>query len=160
MEKDFLGGEDMKVYNQEKTQILYNYDLEKGYLKSTTRQVFEPEVIGKEEKGHYHVVNQYPNGGKDVVWIVDEEGVDSKPAKMCIEEIYVYVPYTREELIEVSKNKLREKREEICFPIINRGVLWYEGLIEQQKLELKNWYKAWLDVTISMVAPMKPDWLK
>lgn len=56
--------------------------------------------------------------------------------------------------------QLREQREVECFAIINRGVLWYNTLTEQQKLELDKWYKAWLDVTETMVIPEKPSWLK
>ncbi len=55
---------------------------------------------------------------------------------------------------------LRVLREEECFPIINRGNLWYELLTLEQKLELKNWYQSWLDVTETQVIPVKPTWLK
>lgn len=57
-------------------------------------------------------------------------------------------------------SKLRNQRERECFPIINRGALWYETLTEIQKEELKVWYKAWLDVTDTLVAPIKPSWLE
>jgi len=59
-----------------------------------------------------------------------------------------------------KKNKLRARRQAICFPIINRGQLWYETLSDAQKKELKVWYKAWLDVTETLTEPVKPKWLK
>lgn len=70
---------------------------------------------------------------------------------------------TKEEVL----NLLRTRREEECFPIINRGSLWFEQLTEAQKVELKTWYKSWLDITdkytdgmdyLSLI-PIKPNWL-
>ena len=57
------------------------------------------------------------------------------------------------------KQFLGEQRAEVCFPIINRGLLWYEGLTMAQKTELKKWYKAWLEVTQTKTEPLAPEWL-
>ena len=54
---------------------------------------------------------------------------------------------------------LRDKREDICFPVINRGLLWYESLTPAQKDELKKWYEAWLEVTNTKTEPRPPAWL-
>ena len=54
---------------------------------------------------------------------------------------------------------LRRRRETECFPIVNRGQLWYDTLTEEQKAELKEWYIAWLDVTDTLVVPNKPNWI-
>ena len=70
---------------------------------------------------------------------------------------------TKEEVLDL----LRTRREEECFPIINRGSLWFEQLTEAQKAELKTWYKSWLDITDKYVdgmdylslIPTKPNWL-
>lgn len=53
----------------------------------------------------------------------------------------------------------RKQRETECFPIINRGKLWYDCLTLEQLVELKQWYKDWLDVTDTLVIPVKPKWL-
>lgn len=58
-----------------------------------------------------------------------------------------------------SSDVLRKKREEICFPIINRGKLWYDSLSSEQYQELKDWYKKWLDVTETNITPETPKWL-
>jgi hypothetical protein len=58
------------------------------------------------------------------------------------------------------KQALRQLREKECYPIINRGNLWYDILEDWQKNELKTWYKAWLDVTETFVVPTKPDWIR
>lgn len=55
---------------------------------------------------------------------------------------------------------LRQRREEECFPIINRGQLWYEGLTELQTIELKQWYQDWLDCTETRIAPERLKWIK
>lgn len=57
-------------------------------------------------------------------------------------------------------NKLRRQREAECFPIINRGQLWYANLTTIQYEELQTWYKSWLDVTETLIVPIKPSWLE
>ena len=55
--------------------------------------------------------------------------------------------------------RLRKEREKVCFPIINRGALWYNKLTDVQKNELQAWYQAWLDVTVTKVKPATPSWI-
>ena len=57
-------------------------------------------------------------------------------------------------------SSLREVREKKCFAIINRGSLWYEALTEEQVKELREWYQAWLDVTVTLRVPKTPSWLR
>lgn len=64
----------------------------------------------------------------------------------------------RKEKLELDK--LRQQREVECFPIINRGQLWYDILTSEQRTELQEWYHAWLDVTETKVIPTKPSWIK
>lgn len=61
---------------------------------------------------------------------------------------------------ESQKAEFRLRREKECFSVINRGQLWYEGVSITQLLELRQWYKAWLNVTETMVVPEKPAWLE
>lgn len=81
-----------------------------------------------------------------------------------------YVDYTIDEILDI----LRSRRQFECFQIINRGVLWYNTLTEEQRLELDKWYKEWLDITdtfrteyeknpdleIDNIIPTTPSWLK
>ena len=60
---------------------------------------------------------------------------------------------------EAAKAEYRRRRELECFPINNRGQLWYDTLSEGQLSELKNWYQAWLDGTNTQTIPEKPEWL-
>lgn len=69
---------------------------------------------------------------------------------------------TAEQLQEVEQielNQLRARREEECFPIVNRGQLWYNKLTQEQIVQLNTWYQAWLDVTATKIIPTKPSWL-
>ena len=146
----------MKVYNKDKTQIPTEYDLDKGHLEN---DIIVKEILPAqdyiEEQGHYETIREYPNGGKDVKWVVDIQGQKAREETPVYEDIQVYIPYTEEEMLD----QLREKREDECFSIINRGQLWYDTLSDAQKKELKAWYKAWLDVTETLAEPVKPEWL-
>lgn len=65
-----------------------------------------------------------------------------------------------EEQTEELKKEYRQRRETECFSVINRGQLWYEGITISRLIELRAWYKAWLDVTETMVIPTRPSWLE
>ena len=60
---------------------------------------------------------------------------------------------------EAAKAEYRKCREVECFPIINRGQLWYDTLSAAQLAELKTWYQSWLDGTNTLAIPEKPAWL-
>lgn len=72
------------------------------------------------------------------------------------------VKYVNGESIQ-STEELRElyrvRRENECFPIINRGKAWYNRLSAQQEQELAEWYDKWLNVTETMEVPSPPSWL-
>ena len=70
--------------------------------------------------------------------------------------VAVRIKTDEEELLD----KLRYQREVECFSIINRGQFWLDTLTEEQRQELRVWYKAWLNVTETRVVPEKPSWLK
>ena len=71
----------------------------------------------------------------------------------------VYDEFTVDELEEFKKVHYRVRREQICFPYINRGQLWYHHLKSSQITELNDWYEAWLDVTETLSEPNTPIWL-
>lgn len=59
----------------------------------------------------------------------------------------------------IQRNVIREQRAKICFPIINRGRLWYDRLTEEQVAELRDWYSAWLDAPETLTVPKTPEWV-
>ena len=147
----------MKVYNQDKTQILTEYDLDKGHLENDIiLKEFLPAQEEIKEQGHYETIREYPNGGKDVKWVVDVEGHIARPETPVYEDIQVYIPYTEEEILD----QLRSQREVECFSFVNRGQLWYDTLTPEQYTEFQKWYQDWKDVTKTKIIPTKPEWLK
>lgn len=137
----------MKIYNEDKTEILEEYDLEKGYIKEDIIITHYEEVKAVEEQFHYETIAEYPNGGKEVEKVIDVESVEYKPARDEKEKILVYIPYTEEELLENKKTEFRLKREPllVAFDIYKSNVSY--GIEEDINREsILKWYKAILDL--------------
>lgn len=100
----------MRIFDETKKNELKEYDLEKGYLKPEKILVAShPAVEAVMSEGHYKVVKEYPNGGKDVEWIVDVPEVEAKEAWDEYEDIQVYVPFSEAELAEVEIRGLKQE---------------------------------------------------
>lgn len=97
----------MRVFNEDKTQELKEYDLNKGHLELDKLFIRHHKAVEEiKEQWHYETIAEYPNGGKDVEKIKEEYDE--------YEDIYVYIPYTDEELEELNKPSELEilKREQ------------------------------------------------
>lgn len=120
-------------------QVLYN---EKGYITSYAvigTLVEGVEVIEPEDMEHFCEYFQ--------AYRFNEDKLEYDPEREIV-------------LLDAEEiDNIRQRRERECFSIINRGQLWYERLTEEQSIELKNWYQAWLDATTTRVVPTKPAWL-
>ena len=135
----------MKVYNQDKTNILEEYDLTKGYLKDDKLIHHYDEIPFIEEKGHYETIREYANGGKDVEWVVDVKGQEYHPSRDEEEKIYVYIPYTSIELEEIRKNKLRQKRKPLLQAFDTYKTNVFYGIVQEtayDKLKIIAWYEG------------------
>ena len=102
----------------------------------------------------------YPIETDETVYEVNSD-IDYDSVRYC-DLIDGELIYNQEYEMPDVINKLRTQREYECFPFINRGQLWYElNVNTDEKLqELTDWYKAWLDVTTTLVVPEKPNWLE
>lgn len=93
----------MRYFDDNGNEVV-NPDLSRGY--GIAEKVFvahheaEPEI---KETGHHVVVKEYPNGGKDVEWVVDVPGVPAKAAWDEYEDITRWHWYTEAELEEMTK---------------------------------------------------------
>ena len=96
----------MRILDADENELT-TYDKEKGYITSEKITHRIPAVEGVAEEGHYEVVKEYPNGGKDVEWIIDVPGVAEVPEHDEEEEIYRYTLYTEKELAEMEIQKLK-----------------------------------------------------
>lgn len=94
----------MEVYD-ENGSLLEQYDLNAGWLETTTRTIHHDAVEGVAEQSHEEVLREYPNGGKDVAIVIDVPGVEACDAWDEEVEILIYHPYTAEELAEQARQR-------------------------------------------------------
>ena len=150
-----------RIFNETKTEELQNPDLMYGYLKDDKLLIAHHDAQEEvKEQTRLVLLHEYPNGGKEYEEVIDVPYQPAKEAWDEYEDIQVYTPYTAEELAQIQADGLRAQRAAQCFPIVNRGALWYEKLTEEQKSELSAWYEAWLDAPQTGSAPDPLDWVK
>lgn len=92
--------------------LMEDYDPALGRLEERRKIVRHEAVEGVAEEGHYETVAEYPNGGKDVAWVVDVPGVEAREAWEETVVCSVYVPYTQEELAEIEAARNQPTAEE------------------------------------------------
>ena len=105
----------MRVFNEDKTQELKEYDLNKGHLELDKLFIRHHKAVEEiKEQWHYETIAEYPNGGRDVSKVIDVPYQAPQEAFDEYEDIYVYIPYTDEELEELNKPSELEilKREQ------------------------------------------------
>lgn len=157
----------MRIFNEEKTTELAQEaaDLASGYLKEDKLFIAHHDAHDSAPGvSHYETVKEYKNEkgevyGKEVIEIFDIEPQEAREAYDEYENILVYIPYTDEEQREIAAEKLRIKRKEVCYSVINRGKLWYDTLTDEQYMELVEWYYAWLDAPSTLEEPETPEWV-
>ena len=169
----------MKVYNENKTEVLETYDLELGYLKADKilKESHEavPEVPaitvaakvaeitangGKvEEIGgkQYKVVEEFPNGGQSVEEIKETPAIPAKDAYDEYEDIQVYIPYTAEELAERKQQKYENRVVEL---LRKKYSLNQELAILRQRDEKPEEYQAYHDYAEQCKATAKQEILE
>lgn len=139
----------MEVYNKDKTKVLSDYDLSLGKLVNDTLTIHHNKVEEIKEQGHYETIKEYPNGGKDVEWVIDVKGVIGKEAYDEVKEILVYIPYTENELNAINLNKLRSLRAPLLQAFDKyRSAVTY-GIVTESETEhtkIINWYNSILDL--------------
>lgn len=102
----------MRIFNEDKTIELKEYDLRLGHLEQDKLITHIDAVIGQEEQGHYETLKTYPNGGKDVKWVVDVPRVKAAEEHDEVEDIYIYIPYTEVELTKINLQKEKTELEQ------------------------------------------------
>lgn len=166
----------MKVYNENKTEILEIYDLELGYLKydkifkehheavpeisAITVEMKIAEIMasgGKvEEIGgkQYEVIEEFPNGGKTVEEIKETPAIPIKEAYDEYEDIKVYIPYTTEQLAERKQQKYEDRVVEL---LRKKYSLNQELAILRQRDEKPEEYQAYHDYAEQCKATAKSE---
>lgn len=67
----------------------------------------------------------------------------------------------RESIAELHRkqSEIQEERKYRCFPVINRGQLWYDKLTIDELETVKVWYQQWLDAPNTLVIPETPSFI-
>lgn len=103
---------DLKIYNEAKTEILNDYDLELGCLKADRIFIAHHEATEEiQEQSHIEVIAEYPNGGKDVKEVIDVPYSPAKEAWDEYEDIKVYIPYSKKELERMQSERYEKTVE-------------------------------------------------
>jgi hypothetical protein len=96
-----------------------NPDLSKGYLKTDSLFIRHHEAIeAVEEVGHFETIKEYPNGGKDVDWIVDTPAVEAQDAWDEYEEVQRFVLFTEKELASRRIGELKQMLTDTDYNIL------------------------------------------
>lgn len=108
----------MRIFNTDNIELI-EPDLTKGRLVSEKRFVTHHEAIEEVlEVGHYNVIMEYPNGGKDVEWVVDIPGTPAQEAWDEYEDILRFIPFTEIELADNRITELKQKLQDTDFHIL------------------------------------------
>lgn len=142
----------MRVFNQNKTQELTVYDLTKGKLVDDTFTTTIQAVQGQEEVGHYETIAEYPNGGKDVKWMVDQPYIAPQTEREEVEQIQIYIPFTAEEQAEYDRTRYESLVES---RIRQRYTLSQELAILRQRDTKQDEYQAYYDYCEACKAEIK-----
>lgn len=129
----------MKTYNKERTRELTveEIDLENGYIISQVEIINHPEIPAKKEEGHFEVKNEYKNG-REIVWIIDVEAQEGRPAHS--EEIYyqIYIPYSKEYLHNRDIRRQIKDLKEALAATDYKVLKYFEGyLTEEEFIKIK-----------------------
>ena len=145
----------------ENNNAVDNADLEKGYLATETIIIAHHEAVkASPGKSHTEVVKEYPNGGKDVVTIWDEEPVEAKDAYDETEEIQRYHLYTDEELKQRELEKEEAEAKEKKLESLYSSSMSVEEIVEAKKdidTTITNIQVALADIYEQMLGSLEGD---
>ena len=108
----------MRIFD--KNNILMDvYDETKGYLEKDSLFVCHHDAVeAVAEEGHYETIAEYPNGGKDVEWVVDVPGVEAKEAWDEYEPIWRFTAFSVAELASRRITELKQNLADTDYNIL------------------------------------------
>lgn len=132
----------MRIFNEDKTQELTEYDLTTGYLDNDVLIKHIPEQLEVQEESHEEILAEYPNGGKEVEIIVDTPYSPYIAAHDEEEKILVYKKYNQTELNQIRIDELKAMLSSTDY----QAIKFAEGLISNEDYEpIKNQRQQWRD---------------
>lgn len=108
----------MRIIDENGIEVV-DYDPQKGYLKEDRVFLQHHEAVeGTEEQGHFEVIAEYENGGKDVEWVVDVPATPSIEAYDEYEKVQRFIPYTAKEIARRRVEELKQMLADTDFQIL------------------------------------------
>lgn len=135
----------MRIFDESKKTELKDYDKDMGKLVRDKLFIAHHSAReASEEVGHYEVICEYPNGGKDVKWVVDSPAVTACEEHDEYEDILVFVPYTERELeVKAAKKQIAELKRKLS-ETDYQAIKFAEGVLsEEEYAETKAKRKIW-----------------
>ena len=131
----------MRILNQNDIELTEEQiNLELGYLRPESIVSVHHEATEEvKEIGHYEVIAEYPNGGKDVAWVIDVPGIEAKEAWDEYEDIQRYVLYTEEELAAKEAEK-KAKEEEALLKVRLRQLAENAVTWDELAARMSKWF--------------------
>lgn len=100
----------MRIFDKSNNEVSAP-DLTKGRLQDDKLLIkHHDKVEAVKEEGHWKTVTVYPNGGKDVEWVIDVPGVEASDAWDEYEDILRYIPFSAQEL---ARNRIAELKNKL-----------------------------------------------
>lgn len=120
----------MRILDVNGNEVL-NPDHSLGYVVEEELFIAHHDAVeAVEEVGHYEVIAEYPNGGKDIEWVIDVAGVQAQDAWDEYETILRYTRYTEEELAKREEAKNRPSQEQRIAELEEALALLLSGVTE------------------------------
>lgn len=143
----------MKIYNETKTNVLENVDLEKGHLVTDKLLISHSDAVEPNtvyfEKHYYDKDGNLIGTSKN---IDVEKSTPYIPEKNEYEDIQVYIPYTQKELAEKRIYELKANLSKTDYVAIK----FMEGVITELELRpMKEQRQAWRDEINRLEEEMK-----
>lgn len=90
----------MRILDENGKELIESVELYKTgrLVRETIQTVFHEAAEPIKEIGHYETTAEYPNGGKEVQWVVDTPAVPPMEAYWETESIFRFIPYTDAEM--------------------------------------------------------------
>jgi len=99
--------------------------MENGYFKKIEKTIHHDAIPYQEEKSHYETVREFPNGGKEVVKVIDSPEIQARDA--YDEAVYedVWMEFTQKEKNEIRISELKRLLAESDY----QAIKYAEGVI-------------------------------
>lgn len=128
----------MKIYDVTETQELNfgELDLDNGRLIDKEKIIHHEEIKMVQEKGHYQVMATYPNGGRDIAYVIDVPAQEGRPAYDEHIAYQIYLPYSREYLHNRTINRQIDNLKQLLSDTDYKVLKRFEGYYTDEEFEI------------------------